>query len=142
MLDKANLASSLTIPQPTWTYFNNNYDAGAGNNRPRYCKDAFGFVHIQGNPVNGTGADITTSVTLFTLPVGFRPEVSASSNTQAHRFPMFYAAGTSSPSSTLTWVNIQYNGTVVMNIPSAGTGAYWAMTQRAWFGNIMFFAEN
>ncbi len=45
---------------------------GAGALAPGYCKDAAGFVHLRGS-VKG-GADATT---VFTLPLGYRPEADA-----------------------------------------------------------------
>jgi hypothetical protein len=129
LLDKANLSSSLSIPQPTWTYFSNSWDQGGSFHRPRYCKDAFGFVHVQGNCYNGSGTS-QTGPTFFQLPVGFRPESGANATTLAARFPV--RVGT-----TASWVDVLADGTI--NLQGSATVN---STVSVHLGHIMFYAEN
>jgi hypothetical protein len=65
-------AVPTTIAQSPWTAptFQNNYNntAGSSDAKAGYMKDSMGFVHLQGL-ITCTSA---SSVTAFTLPVGFR----------------------------------------------------------------------
>ena len=57
---------------PTWTTPSlTNGSAPAGYQAPRYCKDAAGFVHVEGCWTGGGAAG--TPVAVFTLPAGYRP---------------------------------------------------------------------
>lgn len=42
-------------------------------NSLRYCKDGFGFIHIEGYAYRKSGDTEGNSTILFTLPTGFRP---------------------------------------------------------------------
>lgn len=132
LLDKANLASSLTVPTPSWTYFNNSWDGGAGTARPRYCKDAFGFVHIEGNIYNGTGSN-AASPTIFNLPVGFRPVTTAGSS-WALRFPAYFTKS-ATPTINAGYVAVWANGDVVFETPG---GLSIGTNQVSYLGHIMF----
>ena len=64
------------IFQNNWT----NY--GSGYNTCAFMRDANGFVHLRGLIMSGTVATGPTGV-IFTLPIGFRPEMRELINVQS-----------------------------------------------------------
>lgn len=94
---KINQAQLLDTPDTGWTtpaYQNSWVKYDTTYNVPGYRKDSMGYVHLRGMIANGT----TFNATMFTLPVGMRPELRVLCGVQS-------AAG-------FARVDIQVDGTV------------------------------
>lgn len=85
---------------------------GGGFSTPGYLKDASGIVHLRGLVKNGViGAG--TAGTIFTLPVGFRPEF------------IQLLASTASPNA-FARTDVDQAGNVVAS-STGGTNAFWSL---------------
>ena len=133
MLDKANLQSSFSIPQLTWTQFTGTFIPASGA-IPKYTKDSFGMVHVQGTFYNN-GAT-ATGPTLATLPAGFRPYGGSSLSVQL-AFPAY--VDTSSTNSVWSYVRVTPTGEIRLRNsvtePFFGGGT-------CHIGHFSFYAEN
>lgn len=127
--------STGALDAPTWTYFGGSWDPGSGAEiRPRYCKDALGFVHIEGKLINGTGSTFGPGGTLFTLPAGFRPRGSTSASVPDRDH---YPVRLFLPAESMSTVTIGADGAIaILGSISINTN------QGLWLGHISFFAEN
>lgn len=104
------------------TSFQNSATAGASP--PKYYKDPFGTVHLQGDITGMTANDVAA----FTLPVGYRP-----GQLEAFAVRIY----TPSVAETVGSIYIATDGTVKQGIPGS-----MSSTSQRWLSGITFRAEN
>lgn len=103
------------LVQTPWigvTVFSNEWEnRGGGYSTTAYFKDSLGIVHLKGFVKNGafswTGSSFRQDVTIFTLPIGFRPLEQETHVVATH-------GGGNTPDALVT-VDILTNGRVVPN---------------------------
>lgn len=102
----SSLIEPWTAPTLQNSFFWVNYET------PAYTRDALGWVHLKGRVTGGVAVPTNSPVTIFTLPVGYRPA----------KHHIFAVAGGSALSLE---VRVQSDGLVIAQVYSGNTDFLW-----------------